>query len=201
MGIRSKGTGLLTAKIESSLERPEAPLAGRSSGEDRLSLLSVRAAVNDVGVRKSSGPHHNTAKSIMALVLADNVGQLFRRGVVCLARRAPVGGERSSRHSDEELRIGRGGAGGVSDPVIIVEGGISIDGQRTRDSVVIVIVELRPKVVELGVVDYHTHLYNTWGQLFPFGRWFARDSKTSGYSLGPKKKLCILKDAKIRKWS
>lgn len=94
----------------------------------------------------------------MALVLADDLGELLRSSVVRLARRGAVGSERAGGDADVELGVLGGGAGSVLDPLVVVEGGVAVDGQRAGHGVVVVVVELGPEVVELGVLDQHAHV-------------------------------------------
>lgn len=43
-------------------------------------------------------------------------------------------------------------------PVVVVEGGVSVEGQRAGHGVVVVVVELHEEVVELGVLDHDAHV-------------------------------------------
>ncbi len=71
-----------------------------------MGLLSVGAAVHDVGVGEARAPHHDTAKAGMALVFTHKAGQLVGCDVVRRAARSTVSRQGGCGHADEYLGVG-----------------------------------------------------------------------------------------------
>lgn len=142
-----------------------ARLAARvAGGEDGMSLLSVGAAVVDVGVREASAPHHNSSKSSVALVLGDEGGELIGGDVVDLSGRRAVGGERSSRNTNEDLGTSGRSSGDVCDPFVVVEGSVAVEAEGAGFETlivetVVVVIELNPQVVKLRGADNNAHVW------------------------------------------
>ena len=123
-----------------------------------MRLLGVVAAVVDVGVGESGAPHHDAAEAGVALVLADETGKLGGCDVVSGAAGAAVGRQRSGRHANEDLGIGRLGGGREANPLVVVEGSVAVKRQSTGVGIVVVVVELHKEVVKDGVLDDRTHV-------------------------------------------
>lgn len=67
--------------------------ARRASQQDVLSFLSIGAAVVDVSIGKSSGPHHDAAKVWVSLYFGDNRSQLLWSGIIDWTARCTVGSQ------------------------------------------------------------------------------------------------------------
>ena len=96
-------------------------LAGRAGSQDAVSLLSVGAAVVDVGVREASGPHHHTTECAVAGVLANKGGESAGFEVVLGAAGSTRGAIWRCGHTDEDLGISRRSVGDVLLPVVKVD--------------------------------------------------------------------------------
>jgi len=75
-----------------------------------MSFLSVGTAIVNVRVGEAGAPHHYASEGWIALIFADERGELVRRDVVHLTGWGTIGSERSSRHTDEDLGTSRRGS-------------------------------------------------------------------------------------------
>ena len=116
-----------------------------------MGLLGVRAAVDNIGVRESRGPHHDSAESGIRLVLGNKGSELRGLKVVLSAALGSSGSERRGWDTDEELSGAGGGVGNVGLPVAKVDVGV-VDGAAG------VVVELDEEVVELAGGDDAVHV-------------------------------------------
>lgn len=151
-----------SAHVDASRQsgRPLVLLRARGARfQDTVDLLGVGAAVVDVGVGEAGAPQHDAAEPSVTLILADDGRELLGRRVVRLPRRRAVRRQRGGRHADEDLGVGRRRPGRPFHPLVVVEGRVAVDGERARVRVVVVVVELRPEVVERGISDDVAHCH------------------------------------------
>lgn len=123
-----------------------------------MALLSVGAAINDVGIGEASTPHHEATKRRVALILSYQLRELVRGNVVGLSSGTAVSCQRCGWDTEGYLRAGRRSVGNEGHPVVVVERGIAVKSEGARNCIVIVVIKLDKEIVKLGGADDFSHI-------------------------------------------
>jgi hypothetical protein len=133
--------------------------ARRAGCQNAVALLGISAAVDDIGVRVASIPHHHTTKGRVALGVSNEASQVGRCDVVLCAATVTIGAQGRGGHTDKDFGVLGWSAGKVFGPGIVVEGSTAVESQGARVGCVsVVVIELNPEVIKGRVADDLSHV-------------------------------------------